>query len=46
MVNRLEQLFALIVTVGLVLGNFLLFTPWRQGQDLRSPASNPEQALP
>jgi len=34
-VNRLEQVFAVIITTGLVLGNFLLFTPWRDGQDPR-----------
>ena len=34
-VNRLEQLFAVIITTGLVMGNFLLFTPWRDGQDPR-----------
>jgi len=34
-VERLEQLAAVIVTAGLVAGNFLLFTPWRDGQDPR-----------
>jgi len=33
--NRLEQLFAVIITTGLVVGNFLLFTPWRNGHDPR-----------
>ena len=33
--NHLEQLFAVVVTAGLVLGNFLMFTPWRNGQDPR-----------
>ena len=35
MTNRLEQLFAVVITAGLVLGNFLLFTPWRNGKDPR-----------
>ena len=34
-VERLEPLAAVIVTAGLVAGNFLLFTPWRDGQDPR-----------
>ena len=34
-VEKLEQLAAVIVTAGLVAGNFLLFTPWRDGQDPR-----------
>ncbi|MCB4429216.1 hypothetical protein FZX09_10560 [Synechococcus sp. MU1643] len=34
-VEQLEQLAALIVTAGLVAGNFLLFTPWRNGEDPR-----------
>lgn len=34
-VEKLEQLAAVIVTAGLVTGNFLLFTPWRDGQDPR-----------
>ena len=34
-VERLEQLAAVIVTAGLVAGNFLLFTPWRDGHDPR-----------
>lgn len=50
-VNRMEQLFAVIVTTGLVMGNFLLFTPWRNGHDPRrsrgssstSPAEVPVQ---
>lgn len=33
--ETLEQLAAVIVTVGLVAGNFLLFTPWRNGVDPR-----------
>lgn len=30
-----EQVVAVIVTAGLVLINFLLFTPWRNGHDPR-----------
>lgn len=45
-VNRLEQLFALIITAGLVLGNFMLFTPWRDGQDPRERRDNWRQEQP
>ena len=34
-IEQLEQLVAVIVTAGLVTGNFLLFTPWRNGEDPR-----------
>ena len=34
-IEQLEQLAAVIVTAGLVAGNFLMFTPWRDGQDPR-----------
>ena len=34
-IEQLEQLAAVIVTAGLVAGNFLLFTPWRDGEDPR-----------
>lgn len=34
-VETLEQLVAIVVTAGLVAGNFLLFTPWRDGVDPR-----------
>lgn len=34
-VEHLEQLAVVIVTAGLVAGNFLLFTPWRNGVDPR-----------
>tara|TARA_B100000674_G_scaffold258041_1_gene212834 strand:+ start:52 stop:267 length:216 start_codon:yes stop_codon:yes gene_type:complete len=34
-IEQLEQLAAVIVTAGLVAGNFLLFTPWRNGEDPR-----------
>lgn len=43
-VERLEQLAAVIVTAGLVAGNFLLFTPWRDGHDPRQ--RHPESSTP
>ena len=43
-VERLEQLAAVIVTAGLVAGNFLLFTPWRDGHDPRQ--RGPESSTP
>ncbi len=43
-VEQLEQLAAVIVTAGLVAGNFLLFTPWRDGQDPRQ--RQPERLIP
>ena len=42
-IEQLEQLAAVIVTAGLVAGNFLLFTPWRDGQDPRR--SQPESLI-
>ena len=41
-VEQLEQLAAVIVTAGLVAGNFLLFTPWRNGED---PRQQPTESL-
>ena len=43
----MEQLTAVVVTAGLVFGNFLLFTPWRDGQDprRRTPTSDPASFL-
>ena len=40
-IEQLEQIAAVIVTAGLVAGNFLMFTPWRNGEDprLREPES-------
>ena len=38
-IEQLEQIAAVIVTAGLVAGNFLMFTPWRNGED-------PRQRLP
>ena len=43
-VEQLEQLAAVIVTAGLVAGNFLLFTPWRNGEDPRQQA--PKSLMP
>jgi len=43
-VEQLEQLAAVIVTAGLVAGNFLLFTPWRDGHDPRQ--RHPESSTP
>ena len=34
-IEQLEQIAAVIVTAGLVAGNFLMFTPWRNGEDPR-----------
>ena len=46
MTNRLEQLFAVVITAGLVLGNFLLFTPWRNEKDPRQRHSTPTELKP
>ena len=43
-VEQLEQLAAVIVTAGIVAGNFLLFTPWRNGEDPRK--QRPESLMP
>jgi len=43
-IEQLEQLAAVIVTAGLVAGNFLLFTPWRNGEDPRQ--RHPESPTP
>ena len=43
-IEQLEQLAAVIVTAGLVAGNFLLFTPWRNGEDPRQ--RQPESLMP
>ena len=34
-IEQLEQIAAVIVTAGLVADNFLMFTPWRNGNELR-----------
>ena len=41
LLNRLEQLFAIVITAGLVVGNFLMFTPWRNGHDPRGETDPP-----
>ena len=41
-IEQLEQIAAVIVTAGLVAGNFLMFTPWRNGED---PRQRPPESL-
>jgi hypothetical protein len=41
-IEKVEQVAALIITAGLVLGNFVMFTPWRNDQD---PRNRPDPAL-
>ena len=41
-----EQLAAVVVTAGLVIGNFLMFTPWRDGQDPRHRDPTPSHPTP
>ena len=43
-IEQLEQIAALIVTAGLVAGNFLMFTPWRNGVDPRQ--RRPQSLMP
>ena len=43
-IQQLEQIAAVIVTAGLVAGNFLMFTPWRDGEDPRQ--RQPESVMP
>ena len=43
-IEQLEQIAAVIVTAGLVAGNFLMFTPWRNGEDPRQ--RHPESLMP
>ena len=43
-IEQLEQIAAVIVTAGLVAGNFLMFTPWRNGEDPRQ--RQPESLMP
>ena len=43
-IEQLEQIAAVIVTAGLVTGNFLMFTPWRNGEDPRH--RQPESLMP
>ena len=46
-IETLEQIVAVLVTAGLVAGNFLMFTPWRDGHDPRErwPARNTNDQL-
>ena len=44
LMKTLEQVFAVVVTAGLVAGNFLMFTPWRNGEDPRQ--RQPESLMP
>ncbi len=34
-IEKVEQIAALLITAALVMGNFLFFTPWRDGHDPR-----------
>ena len=43
-IEQLEQIAAVIVTAGLVAGNFLMFTPWRNGEDPRQ--QQPKSLMP
>ena len=43
-IEQLEQIAAVIVTAGLVAGNFLMFTPWRNGVDPRQ--RRPQSLMP
>ena len=43
-IEQLGQIAAVIVTAGLVAGNFLMFTPWRNGEDPRQ--RQPESLMP
>ena len=43
-IEQLEQIAAVIVTAGLVAGNFLMFTPWRNGEDPRQ--RQPKNLMP
>ena len=43
-IEQLEQIAALIVTAGLVAGNFLMLTPWRKGEDPRQ--RRPQSLMP
>ena len=43
LIERLEQIAAVVVTAGLVAGNFFLFTPWRSGHDPRDRRDPPQK---
>ena len=46
LIERLEQIAAVVVTAGLVAGNFFLFTPWRSGHDPRDRRDPPKTSQP
>ena len=46
LIERLEQIAAVVVTAGLVAGNFFLFTPWRSGYDPRERHGQPQTSQP
>ena len=46
LIERLEQITAVVVTAGLVAGNFFLFTPWRSGHDPRERHGQPQTSQP
>jgi hypothetical protein len=46
LIERLEQIAAVVVTAGLVAGNFFLFTPWRSGHDPRDRRDSPQISQP
>ena len=43
-IEQLEQIAAVIVTALMVAGNFLMFTPWRNGEDPRQ--RQPQSLMP
>ena len=45
-IEKVEQVAALIITAGLVLGNFAMFTPWRNDQYPRNRHVAPLQSQP
>ena len=46
LIERLEQIAAVVVTAGLVAGNFFLFTPWRSSHDPRDRRDPPQTSQP
>ena len=46
LIERLEQIAAVVVTAGLVAGNFFLFTPWRSRHDPRDRRDPPQTSQP
>ncbi len=45
-IEKVEQVAAVIIAAGLVLGNFVMFTPWRNEQDPRNRQAPPLQSQP